>query len=159
MSRKHNRSKEAPILTKHTIYAKIIRIILLTERGVVTMSNFKVIPQNERPYEWAYSEMMLAYNGKPKKIRLKLCNPVIMPGCHVSIFTKGGVGIYRVYWHETNSVTYSIITNMDELTKNHAELVQLFVNSGNAAYEAAIKAAKDNVTKYAPLSPVRKEEK
>ena len=127
------------------------------------MSTFRIVPDAERPYEWALSEFKLRFADN--KVKLSLDSLVIKPGTHVSLFHKeGGIDIYRCFWEDTRSVIYYQITNFKELQEQHPEIVQLLLNNGTAAYQQLVaqrEEAKElgrKVPYYEPLLPLRKTE-
>jgi hypothetical protein len=102
----------------------------------------RMIPPEERPYEWARKEME-KYFPNPDRFRLtNLDKRTDEPNTQVSLFRKGAEDpvILRVYWFDTNSVKYSIIVNYDELYAEYPVLVDQLFRNGIAAYEAFEKA-------------------
>ncbi|MBQ6395649.1 MAG: hypothetical protein IJH87_04840, partial [Atopobiaceae bacterium] len=96
-----------------------------------------IVPESRRPYIWARNEMRM-YFPKPDRFHItKLEEYRNRTNTHMSFF----VGepdedvIMRVYWSDTNSVKYSIVTNYNELKAEHPEIVGLFVRNGVQAYE------------------------
>ena len=124
---------------------------------------FRMVPPDERPYEWALSEYEKNFAGN--KVRLSVETLVIKPGTHVSLFHKeGGIDLYRCFWEKKRTVYYCQITNFKELQEQHPEIVQLLLNNGRAAYEQLIKQREEakklgrKIPEYEPLSVFRKPE-
>ena len=120
---------------------------------------FELIPEEERPYRWAYQEMMMIPREKP--VRLSLDSLVIPFDMHCSLFHAEDPAlpdIYRAYWYSTDSVLYYTITNYEEIRKKHPEIVKLLENCGRNAYErewSRIRKALDegvSIPDYPPLS-------
>ena len=121
---------------------------------------FRMIPVNERPYEWARAELE-TYFKDAKKVRIvNLEELALKPNVHVSVFHKDGasIDIWRVYWSDTDSVKYSILTNYRELNEKHPETMKLLINNGIAAYELEVKRHQSNAKaqSYKPLVPIKK---
>ena len=127
---------------------------------------YELIPEEKRPYRWAYMEMMLILQqskgkDKPKHIRLMIDKLLIPVDMHISLFHPTDPGmpdIYRTYWYSTSSVSYSILSNYYELREQHPEFITLLENCGRNAYERAqsnfLKAIKKGIMipDYPPLS-------
>lgn len=101
-------------------------------------------PEERRPYIWARNEMRRFFPN-PDYFRLtNLDERVDKPLTHFSLF-PGGPGehsILRVFWLDTNSVKYSIITNYAQLKREHPELVALYERNGRYAYEQELEMAR-----------------
>lgn len=131
---------------------------------------FELIPEEKRPYRWAYLEMMMILQrskdpGKPNRIRLLLDSLVIPFDMHVSLFHSEDPAmpdIYRAYWYSTDSVSYYTITNYQELREKHPEIVALLENCGRNAYEREQSLIREalkfgaRIPDYPPLSLYQK---
>lgn len=118
---------------------------------------YKIIPVEERPYEWAKAEMDM-YFSNPKRIQVThLEDMVERPGVHISIFHKNdhSVDIWRVYWKDSNSFKYDILVNYQELKRDYPDIVAKLERNGVEAYEERLKKAAPD---YKPASPVKSPE-
>ena len=108
----------------------------------------------DRPYEWARREMEEHFPNPDKFHITELDQRVEKPNVHVSIFHRGEdePTIWRVYWADTDSVKYSILTNYSQLKLRHPELVKQLERNGKWAYEQMIANQKGKIT-YKALQP------
>lgn len=125
---------------------------------------FQFIPENERPYEWAKAEME-TYFKNPERIHVTGLDSLSMkPNIHISVFHKNdnSVDIWRVYWADTDSVKYSILTNYKKLKEECPDVMNMLEKNGVAAYESEMEKRKKQKEKYGsvphyePLSPIKK---
>ena len=125
---------------------------------------FQFIPEKERPYKWAKAEME-TYFKDPEKIHVTGLDSLSMkPNIHISVFHKNdnSVDIWRVYWADTDSVKYSILTNYKKLKEECPDVMNMLEKNGVAAYESEMEKRKKqkektgHVPHYEPLSPIKK---
>ena len=125
---------------------------------------FQFIPVEDRPYEWAKAEMNTYFKNPDRYHITDLDSLSVKPNTHISVFHKDGesVDIWRVYWNDTDSVKYSIITNYKELKEKYPDIMRILENNGVAAYKSEIekrnkhKEKYGSVPNYEPLMPVKK---
>ena len=113
-----------------------------------------MIPVKDRPYEWARREMEEHFPNPDKFHITELDQRTEKPNVHVPVFHRGEdePAIWRVYWADTDSVKYSILTNYRQLKLRHPELVKQLERNGKWAYEQMIKNQKGKIT-YKALQP------
>ncbi len=101
----------------------------------------KLIPIKERPYAWALKEMR-AFFPEPDVITLTgLDQRADKPNTQIALFYKDpeSIVMLRVYWSDTDSFKYSIVSNFTELYSAHKELVEQLMRNADAAYEYTYK--------------------
>lgn len=124
---------------------------------------YKLIPIDERPYEWAKAELETFFKDASRYRVTDLEKVTMKPNVHISIFHKDdeSIDIWRVYWSDSDSVKYSILENYQELKDKHPDIVSMLERNGVAAYESE-KNKQQNFTErnknakiYKPLSHIR----
>ena len=102
----------------------------------------RYIPIRERPYEWAYNEM-LRTSCEPQVVRLQtLTEPCAdATGNKISFFGSTDISrpcIVRAFWKEGNLVRYSIVDNYYTLKREYPDIVALREKDGVDDYLHAV---------------------
>ncbi len=102
---------------------------------------YRIIPVEERPYHWATKEMELLQRETTTLNLTDLDKISNGPRVTVSIFCSmdaSNKAILRVYWRKLNKVSFTYISNYENMLEQWPELVNYFESVGREQYYAAL---------------------
>jgi len=103
--------------------------------------NYRIIPENEMPYEWARAEQK-RYYPNPKIFELSHLSLIEFDkNALVSIFPgvkPENPTILLVYWTDVNRFKYSYLSNYNELKEKYPEEMEVLERNGIHAYRQRV---------------------